>query len=576
MTRLFCEALLFGPWIDCRPLIEPAIYKKQKECYTDVNKEGNFMENKKWKKILIAFMALLLLALPTAPALPFIKGTVITAEAASKKVSLSKKKLSLAIAGKTTVQLRNINAKRKITWSSSNKKIASVKKQADGKAVVTGNKAGKAVITAKYAGNKYQIHVTVKSPVLSKKSLTITAGKKTVIELKNKAASKKITWKSSKSSVASVKAGSKGKATITARKKGTAKITALYRGKKFTCTVKVSAPAPKLSVKSKTLYKGRSFTLELKNASSSVKWSTSNKKIAAIKKISKNKYKVTAKKAGTAKITAKTGGKTYTCKITVKNKTGSQNAAVNPGSGNSQAISQKYTYDLRILNRYTLYSGVPIIVYVKTKDPAFSAADLQLEKGKKTTVMATYADVRCLGNYEPNVLYTEYKVAGGYLVTFETDYAGENTLLIRGGNSWNPQMAAKKEITVHDFKQAEQAWLKKIIAQETNRSMTADEKMTALANYVRKNFKYTPNYNGAVVDLVSKKGAYFENYIADCITATNIMCRFANLLGLKSQATYAGYLNHYYATVWIGGKAYTYDASPLSETGALSRIDYVL
>ena len=112
MTRLFCEALLFGPWIDCRPLIEPAIYKKQKECYTDVNKEGNFMENKKWKKILIAFMALLLLALPTAPALPFIKGTVITAEAASKKVSLSKKKLSLAIAGKTTVQLRNINTKR--------------------------------------------------------------------------------------------------------------------------------------------------------------------------------------------------------------------------------------------------------------------------------------------------------------------------------------------------------------------------------------------------------------------------------------------------------------------------------
>ena len=64
--------------------------------------------------------------------------------------------------------------------------------------------------------------------------------------------------------------------------------------------------------------------------------------------------------------------------------------------------------------------------------------------------------------------------------------------------------------------------------------MTADEKMTALANYVRKNFKYTPNYNGAVVDLVSKKGAYFENYIADCITATNIMCRFANLLGLKA------------------------------------------
>ena len=201
----------------------------------------------------------------------FYKGNGDYSGSGFKEGFLSKKKLSLAIAGKTTVQLRNINTKRKITWSSSNKKIASVKKQADGKAVVTGNKAGKAVITAKYAGNKYQIHVTVKSPVLSKKSLTITAGKKTVIELKNKAASKKITWKSSKSSVCFRKSWKQGKATITARKKGTAKITALYRGKKFTCTVKVSAPAPKLSVKSKTLYKGRSFTLELKNASSSVK-----------------------------------------------------------------------------------------------------------------------------------------------------------------------------------------------------------------------------------------------------------------------------------------------------------------
>ena len=161
---------------------------------------------------------------------------------------------------------------------------------------MTANKAGKAVITAKYAGKKYQIQVTVKSPALSKKSLTVKAGKKISIELKNTAASKKVTWKSSKSSVASVKAGSKGKATITARKKGTVKITALYRGKKYICTVKVSAPAPKLSASSKTLYKGKSFTLELKNAPSSVKWATSNKKIAAIKKISKNKYKVTAKK----------------------------------------------------------------------------------------------------------------------------------------------------------------------------------------------------------------------------------------------------------------------------------------
>ena len=58
------------------------------------------MENKMRKKIWIVLIAFLLLAQPSAASLSFMRGTVITAEAASRKVSLSKKKLSMAIAGK--------------------------------------------------------------------------------------------------------------------------------------------------------------------------------------------------------------------------------------------------------------------------------------------------------------------------------------------------------------------------------------------------------------------------------------------------------------------------------------------
>ena len=45
-----------------------------------------------------------------------------------------------------------------------------------------------------------------------------------------------------------------------------------------------------------------------------VKWSSSNKKVATVN----SKGKVVAKKKGTAKISAKVGGKTYRCKVTVK------------------------------------------------------------------------------------------------------------------------------------------------------------------------------------------------------------------------------------------------------------------
>ncbi|MBQ5473642.1 MAG: Ig-like domain-containing protein, partial [Lachnospiraceae bacterium] len=67
------------------------------------------------------------------------------------------------------------------------------------------------------------------------------------------------------------------------------------------------------------LYEGKSTTLTVKKGSkkvSGVKWSTSNKKVATVS----SKGKVTAKKKGTATITAKVSKKSYKCKVTVKAK----------------------------------------------------------------------------------------------------------------------------------------------------------------------------------------------------------------------------------------------------------------
>lgn len=75
-----------------------------------------------------------------------------------------------------------------------------------------------------------------------------------------------------------------------------------------------AAKKVKLSKTKLTLNVGKSKTLKLKNYKKKIKWSSNKKKVATVS----NKGKVTAKKKGTATITAKAGKKKYKCKVTVK------------------------------------------------------------------------------------------------------------------------------------------------------------------------------------------------------------------------------------------------------------------
>lgn len=76
------------------------------------------------------------------------------AEAKAKPV-LNKKKVSLAVGGKVTLKLKNW--KKRVTWSSSKKSVATV----SGKGVVKAKNKGTAKITAKAGGKKYVCRVNV-------------------------------------------------------------------------------------------------------------------------------------------------------------------------------------------------------------------------------------------------------------------------------------------------------------------------------------------------------------------------------------------------------------------------------
>ena len=72
----------------------------------------------------------------------------------------------------------------------------------------------------------------------------------------------------------------------------------------------------KLNKTSVSVYEGSAYSLKINGAKVSAVWTSSNKAVATVS----SKGRVVGKKAGTAKITAKLGGRSFVCTVTVKKK----------------------------------------------------------------------------------------------------------------------------------------------------------------------------------------------------------------------------------------------------------------
>lgn len=188
------------------------------------------------------------------------------------------------------------------------------------------------LLTILVAGTLPVATVEAASAKLSATKVTLVKGESKTLKVTG--TKSKVIWSSSKKSVATVT--SKGK--VTAKAKGTAVITAKVGSKKLTC--KVTVETPKISKKTLTLNVKKSATLKVTGTKQKVKWSSSNTSVATVT----SKGKVTAKKAGTATITAKVGTKKFTCKVTVKKAS---------GSGSESALAANY----KALKRYILLNG---------------------------------------------------------------------------------------------------------------------------------------------------------------------------------------------------------------------------
>lgn len=253
-------------------------------------------------------------------------------------VSVSKETCTLTMGKKESVKLTaNIKPSdatlKTVTWSTSNKKIATVSKSG----IVSAVGPGTVYITVTTTDGGYTAvcKVTVKQPLKSIKfensKETFYVGKQAKLKLvfnPSNASNKNCTWKSSDKNIATVdsegkvKAIAVGSCTITAKSKDGG-YTATC---KLTVTKKVYPTSVKLNYSSKTITAGKTYqltaTVSPKNASvKTVKWSSSDKSIATVN----SKGLVTAKKGGTVTITCTTnsGNKKAYCKITVKEKVSS-------------------------------------------------------------------------------------------------------------------------------------------------------------------------------------------------------------------------------------------------------------
>ena len=226
------------------------------------------------------------------------------AEAALVKVTVTLDKTSATIyTGKTvTLKATSNDTAKTVTYTTSNKAVATVSSTG----VVKGVKAGTAVITANCGNATATCKVTVKAPYVkfAKKSAVVYKGKTATVKA-TLAGVSSVTYKSSNTKIATVNSKT---GTVKGIKAGTVTITATSGKLKATYKLTVKNPTFTLTKSSATIAKGKTTTIRSKATPvSTVTYTSSNKKVATVtgkgvvKGISKGKATITVKCNGITK-----------------------------------------------------------------------------------------------------------------------------------------------------------------------------------------------------------------------------------------------------------------------------------
>ncbi|MCR5547527.1 MAG: Ig-like domain-containing protein [Bacteroidales bacterium] len=380
--------------------------------------------------------------------------TVITH---AQGVSLNKTSLILDCGSseQLTATIRPDNASNvAVRWSSSNQTVATV---SDG--LVTGKSAGNAdiVVTTEdgefTATCKVNVIVSVTELSLEPKTLSMTAGETRSLSLNilpADATERNITWRSSNTSVATVKDG-----LISALNSGTTTITAeSENGITASCLVSVVVPVSGISISPQSVTLDRNKRIQLtatvlpENATEKgISWSSSDPAVATV-----TDGEVTAKSIGSAKIiaTTKDGGKTAICEVTVivsVTELSLEPKTLSMKRGDSQALTLTITPSDATDKAISWSSSTPSVATVN--DGVVTAI-----KGGTSTITATATNgvsASCIVTVfvaptgvtvTPETLTLEEKTSGKVTATVLPDDVTDKTVL---WSSSNPSVATVSE-----------------------------------------------------------------------------------------------------------------------------------
>ncbi|SHO54012.1 Ig-like domain-containing protein [Anaerocolumna xylanovorans] len=194
------------------------------------------------------------------------------------------------------------------TFKSSNSKVASVNTYGS----ITAKSTGTALITAKINKAEASCKITVQKTSVDIRSskTSIEAGETLSLSAKTSNGSP-VVWKSTLKSIAAIDENG----LVTGIKPGKAVITATADKSTASITITVKSPVITLNRTTLSLYRGQTFSLSAAVSSKLMpSWKTNKKSVATVEE----NGLVTARKHGTAVISATVSGVTKTCTVTVK------------------------------------------------------------------------------------------------------------------------------------------------------------------------------------------------------------------------------------------------------------------
>lgn len=230
--------------------------------------------------------------------------------------------LILGVKERYALDVEAIGSGKKVTFKSSNRKIATV----TSKGVIKGVKRGTAKITCKVGGKvaaTYEVQVVAAPGEVTLEKTDIILGVKEYITLTPSipdGTHASFTWSAKNKSIATVSQSGR----ITGKRVGVTTVTVeTQNGKTAKVNVRVMKAPDKVTMDTTTASLKLNDTLQLKatlpsKTYSAITWSSSNESVAAVS----DSGMVTALDVGKATITARTyNGKKATCKVTVSYKT---------------------------------------------------------------------------------------------------------------------------------------------------------------------------------------------------------------------------------------------------------------